>query len=401
MDPSAGMGTPGNRADAILARAEQSQQFRDEMEEFLSNASGRALSTLGGRDMERLVLFFGRRYGPRVPDRLRAYSQAFPERVPFARVRDETAAEHAFLDHAFFREALRDTVRESPNGETAAARAAEMGDVGSLKVLLRIGLVTFPDEDLIRAATRSIKSLRYLHEAGYDTTEALAYAFENGNAETARYAHDVIGQRLESHMKVYADFLSRPMLSDRPELQRLFNDNIHEVAVGILRDQTDYYRDCILRWQAEGGHAGALRRAAYEIEQNDNIIAALADLNRKIIDKEAARDPRAAGLRASRTQLATTLVKENYRIPVIDPDEPFDVPPRGPELDNPRSPAEAFEFTVDSDHALKARRPSRWIESVREPVMQGEARDAATYLYSDDLYFARRDQDLPQRPFRL
>lgn len=45
--------------------------------------------------------------------------------------------------------------------------------------------------------------------------------------------------------------------------------------------------------------------------------------------------------------------------------------------------------------------------------MQGEARDAttlmmalapdaATYRYSDDVvYFTRRAQDLPQRPFRL
>lgn len=326
MDPSAGMGTPGNRADAILARAKESEQFRREMEEFLSKAPAKALSTLGGRDIARLSRFFGRR----VSDRLHAYVRAFPERVDWQRVSDETSAEYAFLDHAFFRDLLRDTVRAAPGSENAAVQAAEMGDVSSLKVLLRIGFVTFPDEELIRAATRSIESLRYLHEAGYDTAEALAYAFDNGNVETARYAHDVIGQRLESHMKVYADFLPNPKLKDHPELQRLFNDNIHEVAVGILRDENEYYRDAIEIWRAEGGHAGALRKAAHGVEQNERLLVALADLDALIIDMEAASDPRAADLRARRMRLSTQLVKDNYRLPEIDPDEPFDmadVPP--------------------------------------------------------------------------
>jgi hypothetical protein len=328
MDPSAGMGTPGNRADAILALAETSDSFRMQMEEFLSKAPGQALSTLGGRDIERLSRFFGRR----VSNRLLAYTKAFPAEIDWRRVRAENSAEHAFLGHAFFRERLRETIQASAGSETAAERAAAMGDVSSLKVLIRIGLVTFPDEDLIRAATKSIDSLRYLHEAGHDTAEALVYAFENGNVETARYAHDVIGQRLNSEMKFYADFLPSRMLANRPELQRLFNDNIHEVAIGILRDQNEYYQHAIGIWQAEGGHAGALRKAVHELEQNNRIIMLSRDLDALIAGREAAGDARAADYRARRERMSTQLVKENFsaRDWEIDPDEPFnmeDVPP--------------------------------------------------------------------------
>jgi len=327
MDPSAGMGTPGHRADAILALAGTSDTFRREMEDFLSRAPARRLSTLGARDIERLGRFFGRR----VAERLLEYVRAFPKEPPWQRIRDETSAEHAFLDHAFYRERLRKTIQASEGSETAAARAAAMGDVESLKVFIRIGLVTFPDEDLIQGAAQSIASLRYLHEAGYDTTEALAYAFYKGNVETARYAHDVIGQRFESHMKMYADFLpERALAESQHELQQLFNDNIHEVAASILEEQNEYYRHAIEMWQAEGGHAGALRVAFYELEQNDRIRVALGEVNLLIADMEAAGVARAADLRASRTQVFAQMVRENFQPAHIDSDQAFtmeDVPP--------------------------------------------------------------------------
>lgn len=122
-------GTMENRADALI----RSAQVDPEAERFLSNGTAEMFCTFGANDIDRFVAFFG----GGVAARLHAYTRRFPVDIGaiWGRLLDTGSSEHGLLEHAYFRNKVKEFAAADRGSINTAARK---GDIDTLRLLLKV-----------------------------------------------------------------------------------------------------------------------------------------------------------------------------------------------------------------------------------------------------------------------